>query len=102
MRSTVTRVVRSLAVLAIVGALPAVLAHGHDEGAMDMGEQGDMDMSVKDPKPDSDSYPPTYFTLPEHVTAIYAHIGLMVIGWVFMLPTGMRTIYSAPSRYADD
>jgi hypothetical protein len=91
MRSTVAGILRFLAFVVIVGALPAILAHGSDDGAMDMGEQGDiMDMTAKEPKPGPDSYPPTYFAHPEHVNAIYAHIGIMVIGWVFMLPIGMR------------
>lgn len=92
MRSTTTQALRLLALLAVATALPAVFAHGDED--MMMGDDGDMGsnggMGAEDPKPDADSYPPTYFAHPEHVTAIYAHIGIMVIGWVFMLPTGMR------------
>ncbi|KAI0418156.1 hypothetical protein F5X98DRAFT_121314 [Xylaria grammica] len=102
MRSTTRRALRLLALLAIAGALPAVLAHGGDEGAMDMGDHGDMaghgGMGGEDPKPDPDSYPPTYFAHPEHVTAIYAHIGIMVVGWVFVLPTAVM-LSIARSRY---
>jgi hypothetical protein len=91
MPSTIPKALRWLVLLAVVAALPTVLAHGgDDEGAMDMdmGEQGDM--GAEDPKPDPGSYPPTYFAHPEHVAAIYTHIGIMVMGWVFMLPAGMR------------
>ncbi|KAI2602682.1 hypothetical protein GGR54DRAFT_644790 [Hypoxylon sp. NC1633] len=82
-----------LALVAVAGALPAVLAHGsEDEGAMDM------DMGQEDPKPDPESYPPTYFSHPEHVVEIYAHIALMVVGWVIMLP--IAVLFSiARSRY---
>jgi len=99
MRPATAKVIRLLSLVAIAGAFPAVLAHGDDEGAMDMGEHRDMSghggSGAQEPKPDPDSYPPTYFTHPEHVTAVYAHIAIMVIGWVFMLPTGMRTFVCA-------
>ncbi|KAI0404059.1 hypothetical protein F4802DRAFT_262982 [Xylaria palmicola] len=98
-----TKILRLLALLAIASALPAVFAHGGDqEGAMDMGDGDDMGghggIAGEDPKPDPDSYPPTYFAHPEHVTAIYAHIGIMVIGWVFLLPTAVM-LSIARSRY---
>ncbi|KAI1412689.1 hypothetical protein F5Y13DRAFT_162494 [Hypoxylon sp. FL1857] len=95
MRSTAQSALKLLALVAVAGALPAVLAHGHDdEGAMNM----DMDMSKEEPKPDPDSYPPTYFSHPEHVVEIYAHIALMVISWVIMLP--IAVMFSiARSRY---
>ncbi|KAI1749043.1 hypothetical protein F4782DRAFT_542448 [Xylaria castorea] len=100
MRSTTTKALRLLALLAIASALPTVFAHG-DEEAMNMGDDSDMSshgMGGEDPKPDADSYPPTYFAHPEHVTAIYAHIGIMVVGWVFMLPTAVM-LSIARSRY---
>jgi hypothetical protein len=70
----------ALAVLLGLAIVPAVLAHGDED--MDMGA------GAEQPKPDQDSYPPTYFTLAEHAGVMYAHIGLMVIAWVFVLPTG--------------
>ncbi|KAI1365090.1 hypothetical protein F5Y08DRAFT_190371 [Xylaria arbuscula] len=101
MRSATTKTLRLLAFLAIAGALPLVLAHGGDEDSMNMDQGEDMaghgGMS-EDPKPDPDSYPPTYFSHPEHVSAIYAHIGIMVIGWVFVLPTAVM-LSIARSRY---
>ncbi|KAI5925613.1 hypothetical protein F4810DRAFT_717939 [Camillea tinctor] len=63
---------------------------------MDMG--GDMDMTIEEPKPDPDSYPPTYFSHPEHAGVMYAHIASMVISWVFILP--IAVMFSlARSRY---
>ena len=97
MRSTTIESLRLLALLAIVGALPMVLAHGGGEDAMNMDHSDDMGGHGgmgEDPKPDPDSYPPTYFSHPEHVSAIYAHIGIMVIGWVFILPTGASILPS--------
>ncbi|KAH9904573.1 hypothetical protein F4778DRAFT_770469 [Xylariomycetidae sp. FL2044] len=57
-----------------------------------------MDMGTEEPKPDEDSYPPTYFSHPEHQAVIYAHIALMVIGWIFVLPTAVM-FSLARSRY---
>ncbi|KAI1147354.1 hypothetical protein F4825DRAFT_437586 [Nemania diffusa] len=100
MPSTTREVFRLLALLAIAGALPLVFAHG-DEDAMDMGNGDDMggheETGGADAQP-ADSYPQTYFAHPEHVTAIYAHIGIMVVGWVFMLPTAVM-LSIARSRY---
>lgn len=96
MRSTTQSTLKLLALVAIAGALPAVFAHGDDEGAMNM--DTDMDMSKEDPKPDPDSYLPTYFSHPEHVVEIYAHIALMVISWLILLP--LAVMFSiARSRY---
>ncbi|KAI0542472.1 hypothetical protein GGR58DRAFT_524983 [Xylaria digitata] len=100
MQSTTTKILRLLALLAIVGALPAVFAHGGDE--MNMGDNENMggheEMGGDAPRPDPDSYPLIYFAHPEHVTAIYAHIGIMVVGWVFVLPTAVM-LSIARSRY---
>jgi hypothetical protein len=99
MWSETAEMIRLLALVFIAGALPAVMAHGDNDGAMDMDEHGDMGghggSGAQEPKPNPDLYPPTYFTHSEHVTAIYAHIAIMVIGWVFMLPTGMGTFVYA-------
>ena len=49
----------------------------------------DMDMSHASDKPkDASEYPDTYFSHPDHVSVIYAHIALMVLSWVFVLPVG--------------
>ncbi len=95
------KVLRWLALLAIAGALPAVFAHGGGEDAMSMDNNEDMSghgMGGEDPKPDPDSYPPTYFAHPEHVATIYAHIGIMIVGWVFVLPTGMWIVPTLQRR----
>ena len=79
MRAIATSILRLVAGAAVLGLIPTALAHGDD---MSM-EKGEADK----PRP-ADEYPPTYFAHPEHQTAIYAHIGLMVLGWVFVLPIG--------------
>ncbi|KAI2471155.1 hypothetical protein F4781DRAFT_143667 [Annulohypoxylon bovei var. microspora] len=91
MRSTAQFALKLLALVAVAGALPAALAHGNDD-------EGAMDMAKEDPKPDPNSYPPTYFSHTEHVAEIYAHIALMVVSWVIMLP--IAVMFSiARSRY---
>lgn len=83
-----------LAGIAVLGLVPAALAHGDEHGDMDM----DMDMGApSEPKPDSE-YPPTYFAHPEHTGAIMTHIALMVLGWVFVLPVAVM-LSIARSRY---
>ncbi|TPX09580.1 uncharacterized protein E0L32_009181 [Thyridium curvatum] len=93
MRSTTRSALLLLAGAAALELVPTVLAHGMD---MDMG--GEMDMSQEEPKPDPESYAPNYFAHPEHKAAIYAHIALMIIGWVFMLPVSVM-FSLARSRY---
>ncbi|KAI0475015.1 hypothetical protein GGR56DRAFT_491399 [Xylariaceae sp. FL0804] len=97
MRSTTHTALGLLALGAIIGALPVAFAHGDDEGgAMDMGTAGDM--GADQPPPDEMSFPPSYSTHPEHVGAIYAHIILMAIGWMVVLPTAVM-LSLARSRY---
>lgn len=74
-----------LASVAVLGLVPAALAHGDDDMKMDMGMGAN---STADQPLPEDEYPLTYFALGEHTAAIYGHIGLMVIAWVFMLPVG--------------
>ncbi len=83
-----------LALAAIVAALPTVLAHGgHDDGGamdIDMGGKKDVSMGSSEDalNPESDPLTLSYFAYPEHAAAIYAHIALMVLGWVVVLPIG--------------
>lgn len=84
MTSTARSALTLLAAAVILGTLPTVFAHG-DDGAMDM---DNMDMGAEEPKPDPDSYATTYFAYPEHRGVLYAHIGVMVASWIFLLPIG--------------
>ncbi|KAK8123825.1 hypothetical protein PG999_003743 [Apiospora kogelbergensis] len=88
-RSTTTTALSLLVVVATIGAFPAVLAHGDGEG---------MEMDAPQEEQKLDSYPPTYFSHPEHRAVMYAHIVLMVLGWVVVLP--IAVMFSiARSRY---
>lgn len=93
-RSTISLLAR----VALLGLLvPAVLAHGDEpETDMNMGANTGADA----PPPPEGEYPPTYFALNEHTAAIYGHIALMVIGWVFVLPAGkIPSLMVGPTRY---
>ncbi|KAK4216349.1 integral membrane protein [Rhypophila decipiens] len=76
---------RALTVGAAVGMglVPSVLAHGGDNNTDDM-KMGETDKPLPE-----DQYPPTYFALGDHRAAIYSHIGLMVLAWVFVLPVAV-------------
>ncbi|KAK3690024.1 hypothetical protein B0T22DRAFT_185374 [Podospora appendiculata] len=63
--------------LAVLGLVPAALAHGDDM---------DMNPTEADKPLPEDQYAPTYFALTEHAGLIYAHISLMALAWVVILP----------------
>lgn len=89
MGSATTPAFHLIATAAVLGALlPTVLAHGDEgmstEGAM----EGAMNMSAQQPGNDTQDYPPSYFSHPEHRGTLVAHVALMVLGWVFVLPLG--------------
>ncbi len=88
-----TSLYTALASVAVLGLVPTALAHGDD---MNM-EKSEADMPLPE-----DQYPPTYFALADHRGAIYAHIGLMVLAWVFMLPTGKTRCLPSLSRACRD
>lgn len=91
MRASTSYLLRLLAVAVIAAALPAVLAHGDDEGGMDMDMGDDMDMPPKgEPEPAPEGYE-TYFAHQEHAAKMYAHIALMTVSWVLVLPVGKFT-----------
>ncbi|KAI6355316.1 hypothetical protein MCOR25_008250 [Pyricularia grisea] len=80
----------------VLGSLPtAILAHG--------GESMNMDQGQAMPKPAEDSGLETYFSYPEYQGALYAHIALMTVSWVFMLPVAVmfsisRSRYTFPAQ----
>jgi hypothetical protein len=96
-RAPTPQLVKLLALVAIIGALPLVLAHPHGGGHGGEEEMDDMDMVhamvSEEPTPDPSASDATYFAHPDFKGAIYAHIALMVIAWVFVLPIGL----SAPA-----
>ncbi|KAK2610336.1 hypothetical protein N8I77_003779 [Diaporthe amygdali] len=99
MRSATTPALHLIATAAVLGALlPAVLAHGDEGMDMDGAMDGAMDMGAQQPDSGASDYPPNYFSHPEYRGTLVAHIALMVLGWVFVLP--LATMFSlARSRY---
>lgn len=85
MKSLAPSALSVLASVAVLGLLPAALAHGDEDMKMDMamGANGTADQPLPE-----EEYPLTYFALGEYTGAIYGHIALMVIAWVFILPVG--------------
>lgn len=82
MKALAASILPIIAGAAVLGLVPAALAHGDNHG------HGGMEMSDADKPLPEEQYPPTYFALPDHRAAIYGHVGLMVLGWVFVLPAG--------------
>ncbi|KAM7197181.1 Protein of unknown function (Ytp1) domain containing protein [Naviculisporaceae sp. PSN 640] len=95
MKSLARPLSRALAVgvAAGVGLASSVMAHGDDDMNMDGMKMGEADKPLPE-----DQYPPTYFALADHRVAIYSHIGLMVLAWVFILPVAVM-LSLARSRY---
>ncbi|KAL1964018.1 hypothetical protein VTN77DRAFT_7564 [Rasamsonia byssochlamydoides] len=102
------RQINSLQVLAAALLLVA-LANGlpHEGGdSMDMNMDMDMGASKDEamPKPAAEDGPTSYFSYPEHVGTIFAHIILMVIAWCFILPIAVmfsvaRSRYTIPTQF---
>ena len=75
----------------LLGFVSSAVAHGHDEN-QDMNiEMGGMPKSrpTMPPANGTMAEPASYFQLTEHTGLMFAHILLMTIGWVFVLPIGM-------------
>lgn len=74
----------------LLGLASIAVAHGHDEDMnMDMG-----DSSIARPTITSAANvvaPSSYFRYGEHSGLMIAHIFLMVIAWVFVLPIGRQS-----------
>ncbi|KAI5460251.1 hypothetical protein BGZ63DRAFT_386828 [Mariannaea sp. PMI_226] len=92
------------ALILLISLLPLVVAHGgsgrDDSMSMDMsggGGHSNQSHQVDTPKDESE-YPPSYFSHPDHVGAIYAHIALMTLAWVFILPIAVM-LSLAKSRF---
>ncbi|EMC99944.1 hypothetical protein BAUCODRAFT_572169 [Baudoinia panamericana UAMH 10762] len=86
----------------LVGALPLVAGHGDGDMGMGMG----MDMDMSSPSPSADGHagqPESYFRLGQYTGWILAHIALMVIAWVVVLPPALllsvaRSRYNLPAQ----
>lgn len=73
----------------LLGLVSIAVAHGHDEDMnMKMGEP-----SIARPTITSGAnvtIPETYFRYGEHSGLLAAHIFLMTIAWIFILPMGIQ------------
>jgi hypothetical protein len=75
----------------LIGLVSVAVAHGEDEDmSMDMGMgrpeiTKPMDATVT-------AVPNTYFNYGEHTGLLLAHVLLMTIGWVFVLPIGKKCL----------
>jgi Domain of unknown function (DUF2427) len=80
-----------LAGVVLLGFISSVVAHGHDENEdmdMDMGGMSSTRPTIPASSNGAMAEPASYFQLREHTGLMFAHILLMTIGWVFVLPIG--------------
>lgn len=71
----------------LLGILPLIAAHGDDaHSSMNMG--GVHHAAMSNATKVAEAVAPSYFRHTEYAGWIYAHIGLMVIAWVVILPIG--------------
>lgn len=80
----------------LLGVLPLVAAHGdeHNDGPMDMGA----DMHHAPPAPVEDNGAPrSYWSLSEHATLMYWHIGMEILAWMVILPVGGLLVTPSPA-----
>lgn len=91
----------ALACVVLFTLARAALAHGHDdEITTSMGEPV---LAQPSAIPSSSAKPDTYFRYGERSALILAHIALMTIGWVFVLPISVmfsisRSRFSLPTQ----
>lgn len=75
-----------VAALILSGTLPLVLSHGHSQHGLDEGVaktmQSDSSLNATSIAEQS------YFTYPKHGGLMLAHIGVMTVAWLFILPIG--------------
>ncbi|KAH7122853.1 hypothetical protein EDB81DRAFT_765831 [Dactylonectria macrodidyma] len=89
---------RTSGVLVIALAfLPLILAHGSGYDESETSGHGNEHSEYNKIKTDAE-YPPTYFAHIDHVSVIYAHIVIMALAWVFVLPVAVM-LSLARSRY---
>jgi hypothetical protein len=85
------RAITTAAAALLLGSLPIVAAHG-----------GGHAQTKQDNVPAIDAEPqnatPTYFRHPDHAGWMYAHLILMIVGWVVVLPPALM-LSVAHSRY---
>ena len=79
------------AALLLLGALPPSLAHDHDghvENPVEVKAFPSTSVLELNAMNSSVALPQSYFTYTENSTLLGAHVVLMVIAWLFILPVG--------------
>ena len=78
------------ACILLLGLLPFAIAHGHGHGdgdtAMEMGESSNSRPTI--PPHAATDGPQSYFQYGDRSGLMLAHIVLMTLAWVFVLPIG--------------
>ncbi|PNH27736.1 hypothetical protein VD0002_g10084 [Verticillium dahliae] len=77
-----------LIILILSNIITPVLSHDNGHDAATMSDGGSH----------TEALPPSYFDLADHAAAMYAHITLMVVAWVLVLPLAVM-LSLARSRY---
>lgn len=85
------RVATTATAALLLGALPLIAAHGDEH--MQMEHESELATTGNTPEA-----PPNYFRHPDHAGWMYAHIALMMLGWVVVLPPALM-LSVARSRY---
>lgn len=75
----------------LVGGLPVVAAHGHETEVMGA-EGSNVNVAVEETKPQS------YFSFGQYPGWIGAHIALMILAWIIVMPVAVA-LSTARSRY---
>lgn len=80
----------------LLRALPLIAAHGNEDMTAEHGHGAAMRPKVEEP-------PLNYFRHEEYAGWMYAHIALMIVGWVFILPPAImlsvaRSKYHLPAQ----
>jgi hypothetical protein len=79
-----------LASAVLLGLATAAVAHGHDENMnMDMGEASMARPTLATVVNGTNAAPESYFRYGEHAGLMAAHILLMTVAWIFVLPIGL-------------
>jgi hypothetical protein len=79
------------AAILLLGALPFVTAYGGGHAQIEQDNRHVMSTKPKD-------VTPTYFRHPDYAAWMYAHLALMTVGWVVVLPPALM-LSVARSRY---
>ena len=85
-----SRISVTFAGLVLLGLISSVVAHDskHDDTNMEMGGMPMLRPTIAAATNGTVVEPASYFQLKEHTGLMFAHILLMTIGWVFVLPIG--------------